>query len=176
MLDLPPESRIQSKLENNDTVLTIPKPPRKSQGCIRGSWSVAAVFGFLAVTFAAQGIFTKNSGWLFAAVPCLLITAWQLLLLRGLPGNFGEIQIRIGPEYLSRVARQGEFEQRRDWPRSVIADICLEPADKSLELRLHMKDGSDPICLLTRMDPKELEWIAEQIRLKWKMGPSPGQS
>jgi len=165
MAELPAESRISCRIEGDDTVLRIPKLAGASRGCFGGSWSVAAAFGFLAVTFAAQGILSKNLGWTFAGFGCFLAAGWQLLALRGLPQNSQEIEIRVGPESLSRVMQT----IRRDWARSAVADLCIEGNSKLIELRLHLKDGKDSVCLLSGIDREELEWIREQIRLKWKM-------
>jgi len=34
-------------------------------------------------------------------------------------------------------------------------------------LTLHFSDGKPPVCILTGLDPAELNWIAEEIHIKW---------
>jgi hypothetical protein len=89
-----------------------------------------------------------------------------------LPGNSGEIQLRIGAEGLSWMTGPAEAVQRRDWKRSAVADIRLEESGKMVELRMYLKEGKEPVCLLSGIDREELEWIGEQVRHKWKMSGS----
>jgi hypothetical protein len=165
MAELPAQSRISSRIAGDELILTIPKAAGGSRGCLAGSSSAAALFGFLAVTFAAQGIFTKNLGWSLAGFGCFVIAGWQLLALRGLPGNSSDLQIRIGNAGLSRLTGPADAVQRRDWKRSAVAELRVEEG----ELRLHLKDAKQADCLVSGLEQPELEWIAEQVRHKWKV-------
>jgi len=64
--------------------IIIPKAADSSGG---GSWAAAAAFAFLTVTFMAQGLLSGNLLWTGAGFFCLLLTGWQMLALRGLPGG-----------------------------------------------------------------------------------------
>jgi hypothetical protein len=119
------------------------------------------------MTFTAQGFFSKSSGWVLAGVGCAVVAAWQLAMLRGLGGKSGRTEILVDPERLTRAVFWGEGVERKEWMRSTVAEIGVE-ADGKLYLRL---SGSGEKCdVISGMDRQELEWIGEQIRLKWKMG------
>ena len=166
MAELPAQSRISSRIEGDELVVIIPKSGGTPRGCAGGSWGLAAMFGFLAVTFVAQGFFSKNLEWTAAGMACFLVAGCQLAVLRGLPGKAGEIQIRIGNEHLTRVSRTGEMKQSRDCSRSAVAAIRV---GGNSGLLLHLKDGKGQESLVSGLEAQELEWIAEQIRHKWKV-------
>ena len=166
MAELPAQSRITSRIDGDEIVLTIPNAAGGSRGCLQGSWGVAAVFGFLAITFAAQGFLSKNLGWTVGGVVCFVITAWQLVDLRGLAGRSGRIEIRVGSETLSRRRFVGEAVERGDWMRSGVEGIGVE---EGRALRLRLKGENDAVSLVSGIDLEELKWIEGQIRLKWKM-------
>lgn len=171
MQKLPPQSRISSRIVGSDTTILIPGNYGSSRGCIAGSFSAAAVFAFLTVTFIAQGMLSKNLLWTGGGLFFFLLTGWQLLALHVLPrANSSRIQLEITPELLARITGPADAPQRRQWLRSAVADIRVEqePAAPP-ELRIHFNDGQPAFCLLSGLDPDELWWMAEQIRLKWKM-------
>lgn len=144
------------------------------RGCLAGSYSAAAVFGFLTVTFVVEGIISKNHLWTGGGFLFFVLTTWQLIALSAAsPGNSSRIQLEITPELLSETAGPadpGAPGRRRQWLRSAVADVRIEQeSDGPPELRIHFNDGQDAFCLLSGLDPDELRWVAEQIRLKWKL-------
>ncbi|HEX4056449.1 MAG TPA: hypothetical protein VHX86_19480 [Tepidisphaeraceae bacterium] len=170
MQELPPQSRISSRIEGGNTTLLIPGNSASSRGCIAGSFSAAAVFGFLTVVCMAQGIFSKNLLWTGGGFFFFILTAWQLLALRILPRTSStHTQLEITPELLSETTGLANAQRRRQWLRATVADICVEQQSGVPELRVRFNDGQDTVCILSGLDPDELRWVAEQIRLKWKM-------
>jgi hypothetical protein len=127
------------------------------------------VFAVLAVTFTVQGFLTRDLAWSFAALPCFLVTAWHIVLLRGVPARSDQICIRVAPHQLTRIAGTADAPLRQDWPRPSIANICVEGTPRLVKLLLHLKEKKEPIRLLSGGDRAEMEWIAEQIRQKWQM-------
>jgi hypothetical protein len=127
---------------------------------------VAAGFGFLAITFVAQGFFSRNLAWVLGGVGCFVVAAWQLALLRGSPGKARRVEIVVDGESIGRVIYLGDAVERKEWMRSAVAKIGVEEGGK---LCLHLKQSGENVCLFSGNDEGELEWIAEQVRLKWKL-------
>jgi hypothetical protein len=147
--------------------ITIPKAAGSTSG---GSWAATAALAFLTVTCIAQGILSGNHLWTGAGLVCLLLTGWQLAALRGLPGGTsGQTKLQITPDQLAKITGPANAPQRQQWPRSAVADIRVDPESDSKPpgLSLHFGDGKPPVCILSGPDPDELNWIAEQIHLKW---------
>ncbi|MGD0463295.1 MAG: hypothetical protein ABSB74_12495 [Tepidisphaeraceae bacterium] len=166
MPELPPQSRITCRINGEILTITIPRSPTRV-GCIGGSWSAAAVCGFLAVCFTAQGMLGGNLLWTAAGFFFFLITGWQLLALRGgLLHAPGAIKLEVTPESLARISGPAETPHRRHWPRSAIIAIRVEPQSPSgpASLCLQLRDDPPSICLYSCDDPDELEWLADQIR------------
>jgi hypothetical protein len=166
MPELPPQSRITSRIDGDVLSISIPRSSARL-GCIGGSWSMAAVFGFLTVCSFAQGIFGGNPAWTAAGFFFFLVTGWQLLALRGgLLRAPGTIRIEVGPESLSTVSGPGTGPHRRIWPRAVIIGIQVEQksASGTASLSLQIRDEPNAISLFSCDDVEELEWIADQIR------------
>jgi hypothetical protein len=166
MSELPPQSRVTSRIDGEVLSISIPRSSARL-GCIGGSWSLAAVFGFLTVCSFAQGVFGGNASWTAAGFFFFLMTGWQLLALRGgLLRASGTIRIEVGPESLSKVSGPGASPYRRSWLRAVIIGVRVEPKSGSgpASLNLQLRDESAVISLCSCDDPEELEWIADQIR------------
>jgi hypothetical protein len=166
MPELPPQSRITSRIDGDVLSINIPRSSARL-GCIGGSWSMAAVFGFLTVCSFAQGFFGGNPAWTAAGIVFFLFTGWQLLVLRGgLLRAPGTIRIEIGPESLSKISGPDAGPHRRSWPRPTITAIHVEPKSASgpASLNLQLRDEPAAISLYSCDDPEELEWIADQIR------------
>jgi hypothetical protein len=166
MPELPPQSRVTSRIDGEILSISIPRSSARL-GCIGGSWSLAAVFGFLTVCSFAQGIFGGNLAWTAAGFFFFLITGWQLLALRGgILRAAGTIRIEITPDVLSKISGTADAPHRRSWPRAVITGIQVERKSASgpASLSLQLRDEPNAISLFSCDDPEELEWIAEQIR------------
>ncbi|HEY1922291.1 MAG TPA: hypothetical protein VGG44_05960 [Tepidisphaeraceae bacterium] len=166
MPELPPQSRITSRIDGEILSISIPRSSTRL-GCIGESWSLAAVFGFLTICSFAQGVFGGNPAWTAAGFFFFLITGWQLLALRGgLLRPPGITKIEISPESLSKLSGSANAPHRRSWPRSVIVDVRVEPKSDSgpASLNLHVQGESNAVSLFSCDDPEELEWIADQIR------------
>jgi hypothetical protein len=159
--ELPPQSRISSRIDGGEMTILIPRSARAA-GCVPGSLSVA--FAFLAVTFTAQGLLMRNALWSFGGLLFFLLAGWQLLARFG-PSlkNPSQIQLQISPEVLKMTTGSAETPVSRQWPRSTISEIRAEPP----KLNLYLIGRDAPVCLLSDLDPAELNWIAEQIRVKW---------
>ena len=168
MPDLPPQSRINSKIEGNELVLTIPHPTPASRGCLAESWGAAAAFAFLAITFIAQGLLSKEIAWSIASLLCALIALIQLPTLRAIrsPSTAHAI-LRIAPDRITRITGPAQSPIRTEWTRQAISKLTVSAPN----LHLHTQFAPSPVCILSTPDPAELEWIAHQIRLKWKMNP-----
>jgi hypothetical protein len=164
--ELPGDSRVTSWVDGERTVITIPVGRSGARGCFGGSWGAAAGFGFLAVTFCAQGFFGGNLLWVLGAVGCFFVAAWQLAMLRGIPGKAGRVEISVDGERLGRAVFRGEAVLRAEWMRVDVRKIAVGADGR---LCLHLNGGREKVCLISGNDPAELEWIAEQVRLKWKM-------
>jgi hypothetical protein len=164
--ELPAESRITSRIEGDNTVITIPISGTSSRGCFGGSWGATAVFGFLGITFAAQGFLTRNLGWVLAGMGCLVVTAFQLAILQGLPRKSSRIEISTGAESLSCAIYRVQAAERKSWVRSAVAKIEVEANGK---LCVRLTESGEICCLAEGLDRQESEWIVEQIRHKWKM-------
>jgi hypothetical protein len=169
MPDLPPQSRITSKIEGDELVLTIPHPAPASRGCLSGSWGATAAFAFLAITFIAQGLFSKQTSWSIAGLFCAAIAILQLPTLRAIRSRNAALTIlRIAPGHITRITGPAQTPIRTEWQRPAISKLSVSPPN----LHLHSQFApSSPVCLLSTPDPTELAWIAHQIRLKWKMNP-----
>jgi hypothetical protein len=175
MPELPPQSRITSRLDGEVLSITIPRSSARV-GCIGGSWAAAAAFGFLAVCFTAQGMLHNNLFWTGGGFFFFLITGWQLLALRGgILQAPGTIRLEIGPESLAKIRGPAGTPIRRNWPRSAITAIRVEPksADGPASLCMQIRDESSSICLYACEDADELEWIAEQINRRLSGTKSP---
>jgi len=147
--------------------ITIPKPAGSSSG---GSWAAAAAFAFLTVTFMSQGLLSGNMLWCAAGFFCLFLTGWQMIALRGLPaGKSGHTKLQITPDQLAKITGPANAPQRQQWARSAVTDIRVDPESDSKppSLSLHFSDGKPPVCILSGLDPAELNWIAEEIHIKW---------
>jgi hypothetical protein len=169
MAELPTHSRISLRIERNGVTITIPKAAGSSSG---GSWAAAAAFAFLTVTFIAQGILSGNLLWAGAGFFCLLIAGWQMAALGALPtGKSGQTKLQITPDQLAKITGPDKAPQRQQWPRSAVTDIRVDPESDSKPpgLSLHFNDGKPPVCILSGIDPAELNWIAEEIHIKWGM-------
>jgi len=97
---------------------------------------------------------------------------WQMLALRGLPGGkSGQTKLQITPDQLAKITGPANAPQRQQWPRSAVADVRVDPESDSKppSLSLHFNDGKPPVCILSGPDPAELNWIAEEIHIKWGM-------
>jgi hypothetical protein len=167
MAELPPHSRISLRIDGSGMTIIIPKAADSSGG---GSWAAAAAFAFLTVTFMAQGLLSGNLLWTGAGFFCLLLTGWQMLALRGLPGGkSGQTKLQITPDQLAKITGPANAPQRQQWPRSAVTDVRVDPESDSKppSLTLHFSDGKPPVCILTGLDPAELNWIAEEIHIKW---------
>ena len=172
MAELPPHSRISLRIDGNGVTITIPKAADSSAG---GSWTAAAAFAFLTVTFMTQGLLSGNLLWTGAGFFCLLLTGWQMIALRGLPGGkSGQTKLQITPDQLAKITGPANAPQRQQWPRSAVTDVRVDPESDSKPsgLSLHFTDGKPPVCILSGFDPDELNWIAEQIHQKWGMAGS----
>jgi len=169
MPELPPQSRISSRIDGGYTTITIPSAASRSHGCLGGSWSAAAVLSFLCIVFFAQGIFSRNLGWTAVGVVAFILAAWQLLILRFFSpkGLDHTIQFEIGPEWLTEVAGSADAPFRQRWPRHSVAEIRVEQSPPAL--CIYFNDQQLTCRLLVGFDLAELNWIAEQIRLKWNM-------
>jgi len=143
-------------------IILIPKSARSSSGHIPMGLSVA--FAFLAITFTAQGLFTRNPLWTLGGLLFSLLTGWQLL------SRFGpslktpsQIKLQITPEVLTVISGPPDAPMRRHWPRAAISRIRSEPP----MLNVYLKNRDAPVRLLSGLEPAELDWIADQIRIKW---------
>jgi hypothetical protein len=166
MPELPPQSRITSRINGEILTITIPRTSTRV-GRMSGSWSAAAVFGFLAVCFTVQGMLGGNLLWTGVGFLAFLIAGWQLLALRGgLLHAPGAIKLEVGPESLARISGRAETPHRRHWPRFSITAIRVEPRSASgpASLCLQLRDDPSSVHLYSCDDPGELDWIAEQIR------------
>ena len=108
MAELPPHSQISLRIDGNAMTITIPSAAGPSRGLLGGrqslrggNWAAAAAFAFLAVTFIAQGILSGKPAWTGAGLVCFLVTAWQMVALRGLPA--GHVKLQISPDQLTRI-------------------------------------------------------------------------
>jgi hypothetical protein len=167
MAELPPHSRISLRIDGNGMTITVPKADGSSPG---GSWAATAAFAFLTVTFIAQGLLSGDLLWTGAGIICFLLTGWQIMILRGLPaGKSGQTKLQITPDQLAKITGPANAPQRQQWPRSAVTNIRVDPESdsKPAGLSLHFSDGKPPVCILSGPDPAELNWIAEEIHIKW---------
>jgi hypothetical protein len=160
--ELPPQSRISSRVDGSEISILIPRSTGASGGCVPGSLVVA--FAFLAVTFTAQGLLTRNPLWSIGGLVFFLLTGWQILARFG-PAlkTPSQIKLQISPEALTVTTGSAEKPMSRRWTRSAISSIRAEPP----MLNIYLTGRDTPVCLLSDLDPAELEWIADQIRAKW---------
>jgi hypothetical protein len=168
MVELPPQSRISLRMDREGMTITIPK----SSGKPRGSWGLVAIAAFLAVAFIAQGVLSGNHGWTGAGLLCFIVAAWQFMLLRGMPGNDGQTKLQITGEWLARIVGTDDAPQRLDWQRSSVSEVRVETDTESNRAGVcaRFNNKQPPVWLVFDGDLQELEWIAEQIRIKWAMG------
>jgi hypothetical protein len=167
MVELPPQSRISLRIDREGTTITIPK----SSGKPRGSWGVAAGAAFLTVTLVAQGVLSGNHAWTGAGLLCFIVAAWQFMLRRGMPGNDANTRLQISGERLARIMGPENAQQRQDWQRASVSEVRVETDAQTnqLGLSMHFNKNQPPVWLVQDGDMQELEWIAEQIRIKWGM-------
>jgi hypothetical protein len=172
MQELPPQSRISSRVDGADTTITIPLAAGASRGCLAGSWSAAAVFSFLCIVFIAQGAFSRNLAWTAWGVLLFILAGWQLIALRFFPpGRLDRtVRLEISPESLAEITGPADAPARRQWLRSIVANVRVEP--ESAAICIDFNDGTPGCRLLAGADPDELRWIAGQICLKWKIAGS----
>jgi hypothetical protein len=166
MPELPPQSRITSRIDGEILSIAIPRSPARV-GCIGGSWSAAAVFGFLAVCCGTQGLLSGHILWTAAGFSFFLIAGWQILALRGgFLHGLGAIKLEICPESLAKISGSADAPHRQHWLRSIIIGIQIEPksATGPASLYLQLLGDPSPVRLFSCDDPEEMEWIAEQIR------------
>jgi hypothetical protein len=157
--ELPPQSRISSRIDGSEMTLLIPRANRRQ---IPGGWTAA--FGFLAITFTAQGFLSGNRLWSAGGFLFFLLTACQLLFRLGSSlRNSGEIKLQITPDVLTAITGPAEAPMHRHWPRSAISSIRAEPP----KLNLYLASRQPSVCLLSGLDPAELAWISDQIHRKW---------
>jgi hypothetical protein len=50
-----------------------------------------------------------------------------------------------------------------------VSDIRVDPESDTTPpgLSLYFSDGKPPVCILSGIDPAELNWIAEEVHIKW---------
>jgi hypothetical protein len=175
MAELPPHSRISLRIDGNGMTLIIPRSTGSAGDFPAATWAVIAIFAFLAVTLMAQGLLSGYHMWTGTGLLCLVIAAWQWIALAGRPGGkSGQTKLQIAPNLLIKITGPVKAPQRQQWGRSTIADVRVDPEGESAEpaLNLHFSDGKPPVCILSGNEPEELNWIAEQIRLRWGLSPS----
>jgi hypothetical protein len=160
--ELPPQSRISSRIDGSEMTILIPRSARTARGWVPGGLAIA--FAFLAVTFTAQGLLTRNPLWSIGGLLFFLLTGWQILARFG-PAlkTPSQIKLQISPEILTATTGSSEAPMSRHWPRSAISSIRAEPP----MLNIYLTGRDTPVCLLSDLDPAELVWIADQIRVKW---------
>jgi hypothetical protein len=160
--ELPPQSRISSRIDGNEMTILIPRSAPVSGGWIPRGLVVA--FAFLAVTFTAQGLLTRNPLWSIGGLLFFLLTGWQIVARFG-PAlkTPSQIKLQISAEVLTVTTGPAEAPMSRHWTRSAISSIRAEPP----VLNIYLAGRDTPVCLLSNLEPAELDWIAEQIRVKW---------
>jgi hypothetical protein len=163
--ELPPQSRITSRVEGSEMTILIPRTARTLGGWVPKGLSVT--FAFLAVTFTAQGLITRNPRWSIGGLLFFLLAGWQLLARFG-PAlkTPGQIKLQITPEFLTTTIGSAEAPTSRHWPRSTISGVRAEPPT----LNIYLTSRDTPVCVLSDLEPAELLWIAEQIRITWGIG------
>jgi hypothetical protein len=158
---LPAQSRISSRSDGNELIITIPRGSTASRGCVPTGFTAA--FAFLGVTFTAQGLLTRKTSWSFFGLLFFLLMGLQLMLRfsRGM-NSAGSTMLRITPEMLTMTTNT-----RRQWPRSTITAVKADPPS----LHLYISGQLAPEMILSNLDPDELQWIAGQINRKWNFPP-----
>jgi hypothetical protein len=147
--ELPPQSRISSRITGNDLVITI---PRRTLGASASGFAVA--MAFLGIVFCVQGILTHNDLWSLGGIFLFLLAALAFAnRIRTAMKSRGEIRLQITPESLAITPNP------RQWKRSDIDAIRAEPP----MLNLYLTAQPAPICLLSDLDAAELQWLADQI-------------
>ncbi len=167
MVELPPQSRISLRVDREGMTIVIPKPMGKS----KGSWGLAAIAAFLTVSFIVQGLLSGNQAWTGVGLLCFIVTAWQLMALRGLAARDDQTKLQVTGEHLVRFAGPADSPQRTDWQRAKVSELKVEKESESNRtgLRMHFKDKQAPAWLVMDGDSQELDWVAEQIRKRWGM-------
>jgi len=158
---LPAQSRISSRSEGNELIITIPRGAAASRGCVPTGFTVA--FAFLGVTFIAQGLLSRKPAWSSFGLLFFLLMGLQLMFRfsRGMKST-GSTTLRITPEMLTMTG-----DIRRQWSRSTITAVKAEPPS----LHLYISGQLAPDMILSNLDPDELQWIAEQLSRKWNFPP-----
>jgi hypothetical protein len=158
---LPAQSRISSRSEGNELIITIPRGSAASGGCLPTGFTAA--FAFLGVTFTAQGLLTRKPAWSFFGLLFFVLAGLQLIFRfsRGMK-SAGSTTLRITPELLTMTAAT-----RRQWPRSTITAVKADPPS----LHLYISGQLAPEMILSDLDPDELQWIADQLNRKWNFAP-----
>ncbi len=142
MPELPPQSRVISRIDGE--ILSITLPQSRAIGCIGGSWAGAAVFSFLAICSFAQGTFSGNLIWTGAGFFFFLFTGWQLLALRGGILRPRNSQTRNSTESFAIVSGPADTPHRRSWPRSAITGIRVEPKKTAGPTSLFLELRDEP--------------------------------
>jgi hypothetical protein len=165
--DLPPESRITSRLKGDVLHITVP-PASLKAGCLTGSWALCAACGFLAVSSITQGLLTHHPFWSLGGVICFALAGWQLALRRGSFGGGAPVIIEITPDLLCILPNGSSEQPPQVWRRQAVRDIDAAPA-ASLDragLNIHPL-GAPSVTLLRSLTPEESRWLAGQIKRKW---------
>jgi hypothetical protein len=162
LTELPPQSRISSRIDGSEMTILIPRSARIAGGWIPTGLMIA--FGFLAVTCTAQGVLTQNPRWFIAGLFFFVLAGWQLLAHLGpMLKTPSQIKLQITQEFLTATIGSAEAQTSRHWPRSTISSIRAEPP----KLNIYLTSRDTPVCILSDLEPAELLWIAEQIRVRW---------
>lgn len=147
--ELPPQSRITSRIVGRELTITIPRPSFGST-----SSGIAVAMAFLGIVFLAQGVLTRNPLWSVGGIFFFLLAALSFAIrLRAVTKSGGEINLKITDESVAVTPSP------RPWPRQIISAIRAEPP----KLNLYLTTQSAPVCLLSHRDPAELLWIGDQI-------------
>jgi len=147
--ELPPESRITSRVEGDTLIITVPGSRSPKKRWFIGSRGSLAVFAFLTITFIAQGGFTHTPSWTAGGFLFLLLTVFQLPFLFRYQHK---IVYEITSQDLTEITGLAATPLRRNWPRDGFGDHRME----------------DSIFGLKGLADEEVEWILEQIRRKWE--------
>jgi len=150
MTDLPADSRITSRTDGPNLIITIPL--RRKSGC--ASWGGVASFAFLTIVCMTQGLLARRVGWTAAGLAFLVIAAWQWAML----ARWGTVVIEITPDSMTLLQSGAAWAPTR-WDRANVPHVRVEAGG------LRVAGG----IILHGHDPEELEWLADQIRHRWGM-------
>jgi len=150
--NLPAESRIVSRVEGDDFVITIPGGRRGRTGL---GWSAGAAF--LGLTFTTQGLLTHRAEWSAAGLASFLFAmVMSLKSVKMLVRNQQRIKLRISPASLALEYSEG----RRLWKLNDIGRVHAEDGD----LNLYQTGGGPVVKLAGGLMQGEGEWVGEQIQ------------